>query len=164
MNEINKLAIIGRAEKVDLPSLKLTKIPAKTDTGADSSSIWVSKATKDGDDLLVVFFGPKSQYYSGEIFRFKKNNFSQTIVANSFGHREFRYKIKLPVKVNGKFIKATFTLSDRKNKTYPILLGRRMLSGKFLVDVKSGSPLKLAEKAQSQKFKSLVKDRKEKKG
>ena len=146
MEKQDNLLIIGRAELVEFPSLGLSKIPAKTDTGADSSSIWASKVTEKDNNLFVVFFGPSSEFYTGEVIRFRQSSYSLVRVENSFGQREIRYKIKLPVKVKGKLIRATFTLSDRKNKTYPILLGRRMLSGKFLVDVQSGSPLKKNER------------------
>jgi hypothetical protein len=62
-------------------------------------------------------------------------------VANSFGHREMRYVVKLQLKLGGKTIVGTFTLSDRSKKTYPILIGRKLLNRKFLVDVSKGSPL-----------------------
>lgn len=142
MSTKNNLPIIGRAEQIVIPSLGPFSIPAKIDTGADSSSIWVSQVINDGNDILVVFFGQNSKYYSGDKIRFKKSQYNLTRVENSFGHSETRYKIKLPIKVKDKLINASFTLSDRASKTYPILLGIRMLSGKFLVDVQLGEPLK----------------------
>jgi hypothetical protein len=52
-----------------------------------------------------------------------------------------RYVVKLQLKLGGKTIVGTFTLSDRSKKTYPILIGRKLLNRKFLVDVSKGSPL-----------------------
>ena len=39
------------------------------------------------------------------------------------------------LKIAGKKIKVLFNLSDRSNNNFPVLIGRRSISGKFLVDV-----------------------------
>jgi hypothetical protein len=142
---MQNLITIGRAERIDIVDFGLLGVPAKIDTGADSSSIWVSQVSEQPDGLQCVLFGPKSHYYTGEIIRIAKS-YSVTRIANSFGHKEVRYKVQLRIRVRDKLIKATFTLADRSTKTYPILLGRRMLHGKFLVDVSQGQPLYEAEK------------------
>jgi hypothetical protein len=142
---MQNLTTIGRAEKIDIVDFGLQSVPAKVDTGADSSSIWVSQVSERPDGLQCVLFGPESPYYTGEIIWIAKS-YSVTRIANSFGHKEVRYKVQLRIRVRDKLIKATFTLADRSTKTYPILLGRRMLHGKFLVDVSQGKPLYEAEK------------------
>lgn len=136
----NKISI-GRAERVDFPTLGIHKVPAKIDTGADASSIWCSKINTVDGRLECVLFGPGSEYYTGKKIIFEGKDVELTRVANSFGHRQLRYKVKLPLEVKGKKIKATFTLTDRSSKLYPILIGRSTLRGKFLVDVSRGSPL-----------------------
>ena len=136
-----KLTTIGRAEKLDLLDFGITDVPAKIDTGADTSSIWATKVQEKEDGLYFVLFGPDSPHYTGVVQRFTAPDYSMTRVANSFGQKELRYKVKLRVKVKGRAIRATFTLSDRSQKTYPILLGRRLLHGKFVVDVSGGAPL-----------------------
>jgi ribosomal protein S6--L-glutamate ligase len=135
------LTVIGRAEKIDLPEFGLTGITAKVDTGADNSALWASEIREDAEGLRCVLFGAGSPYYSGEAVHFAPTNFSLTRIASSFGHKELRYKVKLQIRIKDKLVRATFTLSDRSSKTYPILLGRRLLSKKFLVDVSSGQPL-----------------------
>lgn len=147
-------SIIGRAVKVAFPELGLKQVPAKIDTGADASSIWASSVVLDGTDLVCVFFGPESTFYTGKQVRFPKGEYSLTRVASSFGHREVRYKVKLSIRIGGKSINATFTLSNRSNKTYPILIGRRLLHGKFLVDVSTGSPLVAAEREKKRQLES----------
>lgn len=139
--------IIGRAEKIDFVDYGVKDVAAKIDTGADSSSIWASNINEHDGELSFTLFGPKSKYYTGEVITLKKSNFGQKRVENSFGQRETRYTVKMRIRVKGRLIKATFTLSNRSKKVYPILLGRRMLSGKFLVDVKSGTPLVKEEAA-----------------
>ena len=138
-------SIIGRAEQIDLIDLSLHDVPVKVDTGADSSSIWVTSAQEHEDGLHCVFFGKGSEYYTGQTIIFA-NGFKLTRVANSFGEKELRYKLKLRIKVKGRLIRATFTLSDRSTKTYPILLGRRLLQGKFVVDVSAGQALETTER------------------
>jgi hypothetical protein len=56
------------------------------------------------------------------------------MVLQSVGTREERYEVKLRVKIGPKIFKAKFTLADRSKKIYPILLGRTMLNGRFLID------------------------------
>jgi ribosomal protein S6--L-glutamate ligase len=143
------LTIIGRAEKIDLRDFKLVEIPAKVDTGADSSSLWVSNILEDQKGLHFVLFDKGSPYFNGEVQHFTKPDYTLTRVANSFGHKELRYKVKLRITVKGRKVRATFTLSDRSLKTYPILLGRRLLQGKFLVDVTNGTPLKEVERQKA---------------
>lgn len=143
---MESLAIIGRAEKVSLPQLSIYKVPAKIDTGADACSIWAHKVDDDGDELSVVFFGPGSLHYDGQVHTFSSDQYTITRISNSFGHREIRYKLKLKIRINGKLINGTFTLADRSSKLYPILLGRSLLRRKFIVDVSKGSPMLAAEK------------------
>lgn len=149
---MKELTIIGRAERVDLPQLSLKHVPAKIDTGADASSIWATATVDERGKLDVVFFGPDSPLYDGQIHIFPKSAYSITRVSSSFGHREIRYKLKLRIKVKGRIIKGSFTLADRSTKLYPILLGRSLLKNKFIVDVSKGKPLIAEEKARRQKL------------
>jgi hypothetical protein len=48
---------------------------------------------------------------------------------------EERYVIKTLIKVGRKKIMSTISLSNRDNLRYPVLIGRRLLKGKFLIDV-----------------------------
>lgn len=137
----NPKNIIGRAERVNLPSLGFKGIPAKIDSGADASSIWCSKIRMIDDELHCVFFGKGSPFYTGKKTVFNSQDIDLTRVANSFGHRELRYKVKIPMEIKGRTIKATFTLTDRSTKLYPILIGRSTLQGKFIIDVSRGSPM-----------------------
>lgn len=149
---MDSLTIIGRAEKVTFIDLGLKRIPVKIDTGADASSIWANVAETRANDLYVVFFGEGSEFYTGDEHVFHKGEYDITRVANSFGHKEIRYKIKLRIKLKGRIIKGTFTLSDRSTKLYPALIGRSLLTKKFLVDVSKGNPLRTAEKERAKRL------------
>lgn len=152
---IIKKGIIGRVERVALPAFDIKNIPAKIDTGADLSSIWATDIIEKDGILQFKLFGKASKSYTGQIIKFDKPHYLLTRIANSFGHSELRYVVKLQLKLNGKLVKATFTLSDRSNKTYPILIGRKLLNRRFLVDVSKGTPLKEIE---AKKQKSLKKE------
>ena len=48
---------------------------------------------------------------------------------------EKRYIIKTIVKIGPKRIKAIISLSDRAKMRYPVLIGRKLLKNRFVVDV-----------------------------
>lgn len=142
MKNDERLTVIGHSEYIDIPIIRAKNVLAKIDTGADSSSIWASKIIKnDKDELLVSFFDKSSKFYTGVPVKFTKSNYSRVIIKNSFGDAEIRYRIKLIVKVKNRTIRATFTLANRQSKTYPILIGKRLLRNKFLVDVSESNKL-----------------------
>lgn len=154
---MKRLSIIGRVERISLPDFGLTGIPAKVDTGADSSSLWASGIKKTARGLEFYLFGPQSKYYNEEKVTVPPSRYTITRVASSFGQKELRYKVKLRVLVHGRVIHATITLANRSNKTYPMLLGRRMLHNKFVVDVAKGSPLKAIEREKKQRLEKILK-------
>lgn len=132
-NTDNNLPIIGSTELISIGK-RAIDVPAKIDTGADSSSIWAShiRVGKDGV-LRFRLFGEGSKYYSGKVF--KRIDFSVSNVKNSTGHTEIRYRTKFPVVIGGKRIRISMNLSDRSRNTFKVLIGRRSIAGKFLVDV-----------------------------
>lgn len=56
------------------------------------------------------------------------------MVRNSTGQEHIRYRAKLSAVIRGKKVRAYFTLADRSRNNFPVLIGRRTLSGRFLVD------------------------------
>ena len=146
MPNILPLITIGRAEKINITGLINGAVPAKVDTGADMSSIWASDIKIVGDSLYFKLFDPASKFYTGEDITLEASNYRLTRISNSFGQRELRYVVKLPIVLLGRKVRATFSLSDRSGKLYPILLGRRLLKGKYIVDVSKGDPLHDEEK------------------
>jgi hypothetical protein len=131
------MRLIGRREIVDFPDLGLFGIEAKIDTGAYTSAIHctdISEKEEDGKRILCFkLFDESHPEYFEKIHRFE--NFSRKKIKNSFGEEEERYIIKTLVKVGGKHIRSTLSLSDREGMRYPVLIGRRLLKGKFIVDV-----------------------------
>jgi glutathione synthase/RimK-type ligase-like ATP-grasp enzyme len=125
--------IVGRKVLISFPAHNITDVPAKVDTGADRSAIWASSITESDGVLSYTLFDTSSPCYTGEVIQTK--DFHITSIKNSFGFAEFRYRVKLFVILEGRKIRVSFTLADRSRNRYPILIGRRTLQGKFLVDV-----------------------------
>jgi hypothetical protein len=156
--EQNKSATtIGRAEKVYLLDYLDKPVVAKVDTGADLSSIWASEIHETDGVLTFCLFGSESPAFTGDVVRLSEGEYSITRVANSFGQRELRYMVKFRIRLARRVIVATFTLADRSTKTYPILLGRRLLQGKFVVDVSKGQPLSDKEQAARERLRIELK-------
>ena len=126
------LPIIGSTTCVSIAGRE--NVPAKVDTGADSSSIWASNLrVKEDGTLVFSLFGKRSPYYTGKVF--KRKDFSVAVVRSATGHEQICYRTHFPITIKGRKIRILFNLSDRGNNNFPILIGRRSLSGKFLVDV-----------------------------
>ncbi|MGB0167558.1 MAG: RimK/LysX family protein, partial [Luteibaculum sp.] len=66
---------------------------------------------------------------------FEFTEYDKRKVKSSNGSTELRFAVKLLVKLGAKTYLTTFTLTNRNKMRYPILLGKRFLRGKFLVDV-----------------------------
>lgn len=129
--------MIGRREYVDFPELRLFSVEAKMDTGAYTSSIHCSDIAlkkKDGKEILCFkLLDANHPEFAQHIHEFTE--FYKKKIKNSFGEMEERYIIKTAIKLGKKTIRTTLSLSDRENMRYPVLIGRRMLKGKFIVDV-----------------------------
>ncbi|MCU0440106.1 MAG: ATP-dependent zinc protease [Raineya sp.] len=150
--------IIGATDIIDLPSLKLKKIKCKIDTGADTSAIHayqIEEVERAGRNLLIFkVLDPAHPLYAKKKFVFR--NFTKTIIRNSFGDEEERYVVNIRIKLFGANYKTEFTLANRMEMKYPILLGKKFLENQFLVDVsqknisyqlkKSQKSLKLKQK------------------
>lgn len=124
---------------MDFPDAKVFGVPAKIDTGAYRSSVWATDIHEDNGTLYFKLLGPKSEWYSGQ--ECTTTEYEVVEVENSFGQKENRYSVYLRVKVGHKTVKSNFTLSDRSAKTYPVLVGRKLLRNRYLVDVSEGQPL-----------------------
>lgn len=126
-------AIIGRSEVLTFVGTEAVNVPAKTDTGAYRSAVHASNIEVHKGVLTFDLLGghPVCGAMAHQV---TAEEFTTVWVANSFGHREERYEVKLKVKVGPKVFHARFTLADRSKKIYPILLGRKLLNHRFLID------------------------------
>lgn len=145
------MKIIGRKDIVDFPSFGLKHVPVKIDTGAYSCSIHCTSVkhvkTADSDYLEVVFLDSGMRGYTGEIQRFI--NFHTKIVKSSNGVAEERFFVEGNVVLFGESIETLFSLTERSGLRNPVLLGRRLLNKRFLVDT---SKTKCSFKAASREL------------
>ena len=124
---------LGRSDRVDLPGLNLEDIQAKIDKGAYTSSLHCLRAEIVDGELEFVLLDEEHPEFTGMKYRFK--NFDQREIKNSFGEAELRFVIKTKVKIYDTVIRAEFSLSNRGNLKFPVLLGRKILRHRFLIDV-----------------------------
>lgn len=131
------LDVIGRLERVDLPELDLFGLHAKIDTGAYTSSLHCHRieSFESGDSEMVRFnlLDPSHDAYNEKLFQLPV--FKSKKVKSSNGQSEERIIIKTKIILSGKKISAQLSLTDRSEMRYPLLIGRKLLKGRFLVDV-----------------------------
>jgi hypothetical protein len=132
-SQIGSMQILGRSDRVDLPGLGLYNIHAKIDTGAFTSSLHCSRAEVINGLLEFVLLDDEHPEFTGMKFVFKE--YTEREVKNSFGVAERRYIIITSIKIFNEEITAEFSLSDRDALRFPILLGRKILRDRFLIDV-----------------------------
>lgn len=132
--------VIGRIEIVGLPEFGIADVLAKTDTGAYSGALHAENirlVTKKSGDCLhfqIPHF-VDGRKHSGEFVDCTSKNFETTQVKSSNGQWQNRYKISTIVRIQGKNYQTMFTLTDRQSQKVPMLLGRKLLRGNFLVNV-----------------------------
>jgi len=124
---------IGKKELISILDLELFNLDAKVDTGADSSALHCDDIEiKNGfvhftllDEVHAAYHGRRM---SMPLYKLKK-------VKSSNGIIQERPSIKVSVDFFGKKYKSIISLTNRADMKYPMLIGRRFLSGKFVVDV-----------------------------
>ena len=127
------MRVLGRSDRVDLPKLGLYNVHAKVDTGAYNCSLHCKEVKVVDGVLEFIVLDELHPEYTGSKFVFKK--FKQKQIRNSFGESELRYVIKTQIKIFERLIRAEFSLSNRGNLKFPVLLGRKILRDRFIIDV-----------------------------
>ncbi len=126
--------IIGRSETVSFVDFNID-VPAKVDTGAYRSAIHADKISLDKNGILHFRILGGHPACNDEISQeITTDKYNEVKVANSFGHSEKRYEVKLRIKIGARVVNSPFSLANRANNVYPILLGRKLLNGRFVVD------------------------------
>ena len=128
---------IGRVERIDFPLWKMNDIEAKIDTGAYTSSIHchdIEEFEKDGDKLVRFnLLDPEHPSYEDHIFELPIHD--KRVVKSSNGQSSLRYFIQTVVRIFEEEFKIELSLTDRSEMRFPILIGRKFLKKRFIVDV-----------------------------
>jgi len=127
--------IVGRREIISIVDLELYDLDAKVDTGADSNALHCDHIEIDEETNTVSFtlLDEVHEAYHGKRLTFPLYKIKN--VKSSNGQIELRPSIRVSVKFFGKKYKSVISLTNRADMKFPMLIGRRFLSGKFLVDV-----------------------------
>lgn len=130
---MSNLKIIGRLEYVDFPQLGITELEAKVDTGAYTSSLHCSEIEVNNDTVRFIVLDDAHPSFEGKWFKLPIEKF--TMVKSSNGQTEERVVVKTVIKLLDEEFDIFLTLTNRKDMKYPVLLGRKFLQKKYLVNV-----------------------------
>lgn len=144
------MQILGRYDRVDLPHLGLSNIHAKIDTGAYTCSLHCRRAQVVDGKLEFILLDEEHPEFTGMKFEFAE--FEVRDIKNSFGEVERRYVIVTTIKIFDEEITAEFSLCNRGSLKFPILIGRKILRDRFLIDVKKKN---LSFKEKRKKFRKV---------
>lgn len=132
--------IIGGVERVYVEDIK-TPFHARIDTGAETSSIDVQNVKpfeRDGEKWIAFDLVNRA---NGEKNRIEKPLKRKTTIKRT-NETELRYVVKLKVRMGKNIINAEFTLNDRSRFDYQALIGRNIITGRYLVDTSLSNTLR----------------------
>ncbi len=133
------LPIIGEVEPIYFLPMK-SPFAARIDTGATTSSLDcqdVEYFERDGEKWVA--FKLKNRK-TGEEHVFEKK-VERSFKVKRAGKDESRKAIIMDVKMGGEVFSAVFSIADRSNFDYQGLVGRNILTGRFLVDTSTSYTL-----------------------
>ena len=126
--------IIGKREIVSILDLELFDLDVKIDTGADSNSLHCDDIYIDDENFVHFTLLDKVHpaYHTKKIkmplYKIKK-------VKSSNGTIQIRASIKVDILFFNKRYSTVISLTNRSDMKYPMLIGRKFLANRFLVDV-----------------------------
>lgn len=133
---MNEKIIIGKSDKADFPELDLRNIDVKIDTGAFTSSIHCSsiEVLKINNKKVLKFclLDPSHKKYNGK--QLFVSDFKLKKIKSSNGEVQERYVIKTTLVLFSTTFFVELSLSERGEMKFPVLLGRKLLTGNFIVD------------------------------
>ncbi len=133
------LPIIGEVEPIYFLPMK-SPFFARIDTGATTSALDckdVNYFERDGEKWIT--FKLKNRK-TGEEHMFEKK-IERTFKVRRVGEDENRKAVKMDVKMGDEVFNALFSIVDRTNFDYQGLVGRNILTGKFIVDTSTSYTL-----------------------
>ena len=136
MSSTSAPATLGWREWVALPDLGLPAIKAKVDTGARTSALHaflIDPYRDNGIDMLRFLIHP-IQRNDDFVVECHCPVLDQREVTDSGGHREMRYVIQSDVVIGERRLPIQLTLTNRDTMAFRMLLGRRAMEERFLVD------------------------------
>ncbi len=128
--------IIGKEEWCAFPELNLPAVKARIDSGAKTSALHafnIHTFTEDGKKYVYFDIHP-IQDNRKIIQNCRAEVIDRRIVKSSSGEKERRFVIKTPIKIGDELWDIEVTLSNRDSMGYRMLLGRKAMAGRTLID------------------------------
>jgi hypothetical protein len=128
--------VIGWREWVGLPDLGVERIKAKIDTGARTSAIHafeIRPFERDGRAYVAFSLHPV-QNRRRPVVACEAPVIDERMVTSSNGRRERRYVIETAIRLGDDTWTIEMTLANRDEMGFRMLLGRRALRRRFVVD------------------------------
>lgn len=134
--------IIGAVEPFYILPMKSTFF-ARIDTGATTSSIDVKNLKRfERDGKRFVAFDITNEA-SGETHHFEKKILKRIRITRFENEQdEHRLKVMMDIKFGGEKMSKEFTLAERNEFKYQGLIGRNILTGRYIVDTSVSNTLK----------------------
>jgi hypothetical protein len=134
--KIKSRAWVGWREWVALPELGIDRIKAKIDTGASTSAIHaihIHRFVEDGRERVRFEVHPL-QRRTAVTVACVADVLDERHVTSSSGHRERRLVVRTRLAIAGRSWPIDLTLANRDAMGFRMLLGRRAMHGRLLVD------------------------------
>ena len=128
------LRVIGVAEYVDFPDWGVTQLSARIDTGARSSALHVENVRELAGSRVRFDVRLRRADVTARVSIETKVS-RRAPVRSSTGQSETRLFVKAHIRLGGCEQQIELGLVDRRNMLFRMLLGRRALEGRYLVDV-----------------------------
>ncbi|MGH8870762.1 MAG: ATP-dependent zinc protease family protein [Acidimicrobiia bacterium] len=128
--------VIGWREWVQLPELGVFEMKVKVDTGADNSSLHafnVERFERDGAQYVRFEIHPRQRSRNPTI-KCEAPLAMEKKVKNPGGRSELRPVVRTRVIVAGVELEALVNLTSRDEMGFRMLLGRRAVRSKFVID------------------------------
>ena len=113
-----KKMIVGLVEEIEITGKKKVRAMALFDSGARNTSVDLGLAAK-------AMLGP--------IIKTTK------IKAASITREIRRPVVKANIRIRGRVFDTEVNIQDRSHMTFPVIVGRNILSGNFIIDTKKGT-------------------------
>ena len=158
MAEPAERPVIGWREWVRLSGLGDAIVKAKVDTGARTSSLHafdISEEERDGETIVRFSFNPV-QHDEEHAVEAEAKLVDRRTVTPSNGQSELRYVVATEVVIDEEPVEIELTLTRRDAMGFRMLLGRRALRGRYVVDPKrsfrAGVSKRIRRKARKERL------------
>ena len=139
-NPIMDKTLLGRVEWVGFPAIG-SYFKARIDTGANTSSLSARESTefeRDGDKWVKFKLALRddAKYFVADVRdKWVEAKVSRTVTIIQAAGREERPVVSMLMTLGDIKQRVEFTLNDRRDLTYPVLLGRRFMMDIAAVDI-----------------------------